>query len=270
MRSAPRRDAPSLWASVARIAATFCIFAFHFLHLEGLPQHRLDFGALLTFSFLSGYFADARRGSRRVWFAKRYFSVMIPHWLVIVPVLIANAVEQYKPVTPTTAVITVLGGNMFLVNPVYVITWYVTFVLLLYTYALADSFLHGSARWLLAAAGLLLFGVELGRYHYFIAFLLGLLMQSLPARRATGPAEPSPASLRLFAWQRFCYPFFLTHGAVLLAFVQKTDLHGVRLFTISLAISAVTAIAVERVASPLIRMAVTAAGGRTRTAPVLA
>jgi hypothetical protein len=270
MRSAPRRDAPALWASVARIAATFSIFVFHFLHLEGLPQHRLDFGALLTFSFLSGYFSDARRGSRGAWFAKRYFSVMIPHWLVIVPVLIANAVEHYKPVTATTALITVLGGNMFLVNPLYVITWYVTFVLLLYSYALADSFLHGSARWLLAAAGLLLFGVELGRYHYYIAFLLGLLMQSLPVGQARRSAEPSPLSLRLFAWQRFCYPFFLTHGAVLLAFVQKTELGGARLFAIALAISALSAIALERVATPLIRMAVTAVGGRPRTAPALA
>ncbi len=71
---------------------------------------------------------------------------MVPYWLVIFSVIIANYVFQYKTVSIVSQIVTILGGNLFLMNSLYVIAWYVTFVLLLYCYVFVESFLfHGKS-----------------------------------------------------------------------------------------------------------------------------
>ena len=162
MSNARRAETVPLWPSIARILATLAIFVFHYLGLLGLYQHRLSLWALLTFSFLSGYLAQSRGTARLPWVVRRYFSVMIPHWLVIGPVLVANWIVAYKPISPLTALVTFFGGNLFLENPLYVITWYVTFVLLLYAYLVVDSFLRGWPRLALTVVGFLFFRTWLG------------------------------------------------------------------------------------------------------------
>lgn len=132
-----------IWPSVARVAATLAIFVSHYLGLIELDQYRVTFWALPTFAFLSGYLGQARNTSRVRWAARRYLSIMIPHSVVIVPVIIANWAFQYKPVSLSAGAVTFLGGNLFLDSPLYVITWSVTFVLMLYVYLLCDSALTG-------------------------------------------------------------------------------------------------------------------------------
>jgi hypothetical protein len=259
-----RPETVPLWPSVARIVATLAIFVFHYLGLLGLYQHRLSMWALLTFSFLSGYLAQSRGTPRVHWAARRYFSVMIPHWLIIGPVLVANAVVRYKPITPLTALATFFGGNLFLENPLYVITWYVTFVLLLYAYLLVDSLVDGWHRLVLSALGFLFFDRWLACGEYFVAFTVGLYSSAWapprlnPCRRAFSRA----VARLLFHAQQLCYPFFLAHGGIQLAMLRFTSFNPRSLFISSLLLSAAAAVVVDRMTQPLLRLATTAVTGQ--------
>lgn len=257
MSDATRLEALPIWPSVARVAATFAIFVFHYLGLLDRYQYRLSVWALLTFSFLSGYLAHARGTPRGQWIVRRYFSVMIPHWVVMTPVLVGNWATHYKPVSAVDALITFFGGNLFLDNPLYVITWYVTFVLLLYGYLLLDSFLDGWWRLVLTAFGFLVFGGWLGCGDYFAAFTVGLYVASwAPPRPRWSRRQLTRAFARLsFRVQELCYPFFLAHGAVLLVMVKLTHLSPLPLFALSLVISMVVALAIDRVTKPLLKRA---------------
>ena len=262
MPRSPSIELLPIWPSVARVLAALSIFMFHYFGLVQTPRWWLSAIGLATFSFLSGYLAHARKTPRRRWIVKRYFSVMIPHWVVILPVLAANAAIEYKPVSAGAAVITFLGGNLFLSNPIYVITWYVTFVLLLYAYLLADSFVDGWHR-------LLLTGLALPVFHwldcaqYFIAFSIGLYLSTW------FPPNPVRARQRLeaelarvtFRAQELCYPFFLAHGAVLLGMLKVLRLGPVPLLVVSLLVSVVAAWVVQTASRPLLRLALDAFGG---------
>jgi hypothetical protein len=251
-------DVLPIWPSVARIAATMAIFLFHYLGLLGLDQHRLSMYALDTFLFLTGYLAQHRNTSRVRWATKRYFSVMIPYWLIIGPALAANWLSHYKPVTPGALAVTLMGGNLFLANPVYVITWYVTFVLLLYVYLLVDSCFNGAWRLVVAAAGYVVFSLWLDRAEYFVPFIFGMYIGGLMPPRPVAARSPVErrAARTLFTMQRLCYPFFLTHGGLQLALVRFTAWSPVTLFVVSLSATIVASVLVDRVSEPLLRVVI--------------
>ncbi|MEQ1869334.1 MAG: hypothetical protein ABL961_04865 [Vicinamibacterales bacterium] len=256
-----RAEQMPIWPSAARIIATFAIFTFHYLGLLGRYQYRLSVWALLTFSFLSGYLAHARGTSRRSWAIKRYFSVMIPHWIVITPVLVANWATHYKPVTAVEALITFLGGNLFLTNPLYVITWYVTFVLLLYGYLFVDSYFRGWLRLLVSAAGFAFFG-WLGYNEYFFPFSIGLCVAAwFPPRAKVARSAIATSIGRVsFRLQELCYPFFLAHGAVLLVMLRVTPFNPPVLFVAAFAVSVVAAFVIHIMSQPLLGLALATVG----------
>lgn len=265
MSHARHVDTLPIWPSAARIMATCAIFAFHYLGLVGRYQYRLSLWALVTFSLLTGYLAQPRSRSRRQWAVRRYFSIMIPHWLVTLPVIGANWVVGYKPVSWASALVTFLGGNLFLQNPLYVITWYVGFVLLLYAYLFVDGFLKGWTRLLLAAAGFLFFGTWLELRENYLAFLAGLAMAAwLPPQ----PNEHRGVQMRvvarnLFRMQEVCYPFFLVHGAVLLAVLRVLP-SGPAAIAVAFGASVIGALAVDAISRPLLREVLSWEAGRVR------
>lgn len=240
-----------IWPSVARLAATTGIFVFHYLGLLGRYQYHLDLYAIVVFCFLSGYLAHlgANKGLTE-WTLQRYFAIMLPHWLVIFPVILANKLYHYKDVSTLSVMVTILGGSIFLANPLYVITWYVTFVLLLYAYALLDHLATPLQRIVLFGLGLAVFSVELHRGYYFVAFFIGLRLSNwnLSPRREVHTRHLATA---LFRVQQYCYPFFLVHGAVLLFFLNRTALSGFDFFSVAFVTSAIFAVLVYVVAKPL-------------------
>jgi len=147
-----------IWPSIARLIAISMIFIYHFLAHSGKDTHDLDFYGILIFSFLSGYLIKIGNDNRRiVWAINRYFSIMIPYWLVIIPMVIVNQILQYKPATAISTITTVLGGNLFLTNPVNVTAWYITFVLILYAFALLHSLCSSLQKIVLVIVGALFF-----------------------------------------------------------------------------------------------------------------
>jgi hypothetical protein len=178
---------------------------------------------------------------------------MVPYWLVIIPVMAANQIVQYKQLSSVQCGITLLGGNLFLENPLYVIAWYVTFVLILYAYAYLESFFHSYQIVICMFIGVMLFFFWLGNYNYFLVFLIGLRMSDGWRSENAGGGDGlwRQVSLWLFVIQRYCYAFFLVHGAVLLCLVKKTNVSEAALFLIGFFLSAVLAVALYTIGKPL-------------------
>jgi hypothetical protein len=254
MTSEDRIPQPLIWPSVARLAATGAIFVFHFLGLLEYDQYALDFYAILTYCFLSGYLARINKGARLKWGITRYFRIMIPYWLVIIPVVLANEVVQYKTVTWIEDTVTIFGGNLFLENPPYVIAWYITFVLILYAYAIIESFFRSYSLVICMILGAVAFGFWLGQGYYFLAFVVGLRLSrwwrpEYPIIRVSWLSRYS--SQWLFVAQRYCYSFFLVHGAVLLFFVKKTSISENTIFIASFFLSSVLSVVIYRIGKPI-------------------
>ena len=88
-----------LFLSIARILATIGIFIFHIFGLLGIDNRGIDFVSILIFSFLSGYFYFGVQDQPLRWFYKKIFSILIPYWFIIVPVVFINRIVQYKATT---------------------------------------------------------------------------------------------------------------------------------------------------------------------------
>jgi hypothetical protein len=254
--SAATKRRPLVWASVARILATTGIFVFHYLGLYDIIRVALSDASICVFCFLSASLARVPESGRPSWLARRFLGILIPYWMVIVPVLVANYLSAYKPVSAASVVVTLLGGSLFLSVKVYVIAWYITFVLLLYVYVYVESYLPYWARFPFMVATYLLMAYRFGTGYYFLVFLAGLrlhdLARALHKEGPTGRREgPSRLSNVLFAVQQHCYPFFLVHGAVLVFLIKMTSLPAWATFAIGFAGTGVLSVALHAVAAPV-------------------
>lgn len=244
---------PLIWPSISRLLATAAIFLFHFQGHYGYNEYHLDFYAILTFCFLSGYLAKVNKEKRSKWFIKRYFGIMVPYWLVIIPVILINEVIGYKDVSCFECFVAISGGNLFLENPIYVIAWYITFILILYTYAFIESFFRSYWKMACLAIALLVFMFALREVYYFILFVLGLrLSEWFPG---TVSVNPTPLMQMISSWmfncQKYCYSFFLAHGGLMLFFIKVVDIAPTFVFINSLCLSILVSILLYNTGKPL-------------------
>lgn len=220
----------AIWPSAVRIVATLLVFAYHYLSLVGRLQsyptlNENGYNICALFLFISGYYSIVSKGSPHKWLARRVVGILVPYWVVIVPVLCANYIYKYKPALPWEYVAIFLGGSMFLDNPVYVISWFVTLILLLYTMVYFSAILTGCYKAMpyVACFAILHYGFRMDDV-LFLSFVAGYAVRvALPAR--TGSLADrwcwhAPVANALFGVQSFCYSFFLVHGAVLVVAVK--------------------------------------------------
>ena len=241
---------------VLRIIATFGIFIFHFLGLMNLNNQGIDQASIFIFCFISGYLSFTIDNQPLSWLYKRLSSIMIPYWFVIIPVVIANRIELYKETTILSDLITIIGGNLFLNNPIYVIAWYITFINILYLFI----FFHKASKnimltfviWLL---GLIFFGLYLHKYLYFISFALGYFGASKKPYPSIKSIKLNCWSKSIFAVQDRSYAFFLIHGGVLIFLSEKLKMTGPSMFCLGILISAGGAIFLHKVTKQFISKA---------------
>lgn len=208
----------SIIISILRTTATIGIFVFHILGLYGLPNKKIDFISILIFCFISGYLIKGVKKTPAKWLKKRFLSILIPYWFVIIPALTINFMTGYKKIGLEEYVITLIGGNLFIENPVYVIAWYITFILLLYMFTFAMFYRSNCCiKVLVFFLGSWFFGIFLRMPHYFLIFCLGILLNMLFPMNIDSSRSIS-FNRKIFAIQKYCYPFFLIHGGVLLFF----------------------------------------------------
>ncbi|MCJ7604302.1 MAG: hypothetical protein MUO63_22720 [Desulfobulbaceae bacterium] len=254
----------SAFVSFARIGATACIFVYHALGQLGLNNRGIDFISILIFCFLSGYLSYGCEVQPLKWFYKRIFSIMLPYWFIIIPAVIINRLVLYKDTTIVKDLITVFGGNLFLTNPIYVIGWYITFVLLLYIFLFINALFKKKIilRLFFWMFGFLYFGMLLGMQYYYIAFAIGFLSSQIipPSKEeAVAAAQNNYINKLLFTLQSRCYAFFIVHGGVLLFLSYYLRLPGISLFLLGVVVSGIGTEILYMVTKPLIPKAVNTA-----------
>ncbi|WP_300463396.1 acyltransferase family protein [Desulfobacula sp.] len=229
----------SILLSCLRILATAGIFFFHILGLYGFDNRGIDFFSIIIFCFLSGYLLHSVKLNSFGWLKSRFLSIMIPYWLVIVPVLIINRIISYKETTVLGDFITLLGGNMFLRTKVYVIAWYITFVLLLYAFVYVQSFFENPLlKVLIWMVGLFIFGIILNKFYYFMSFGIGFFLSNIFIPPDKNIAKSNHLSKALFVAQGHCYGFFLIHGGVLLCLFNILNFNITNAFLVGILLSA--------------------------------
>ena len=243
---------PKLWPSAIRLTATLAIFIFHFLGLLKYHQYRLDFYAIVVFSFLSGYLSSGINSDRQLWLKKRYLNIMVPYWIVIIPILCATIIFSYKPISWLKVGAALSGCNMFIDDPVYVISWYITFVMLLYLYIFIES-LYKQQYIFIMLIGLIIFSVLLHKIFYFIAFVIGIRLAShhtnIPILIRS--SLYFKVSRVLFVVQKYCYPFFLIHGGVLLIFTKKATIRPIFILLSSFVLACAFSVILHAVSQPI-------------------
>lgn len=220
----------AIWPSAVRIVATLLVFTYHYLSLVGKLKSyptldRNGYNICALFLFISGYYSIMSKGSPHKWLLRRVIGILVPYWVVIVPVLCANYFYKYKPALPWEYVAIFIGGSMFLDNPVYVISWFITLILFLYLTVYLSAVLGGYYRVLpyLACFAVLHYCFRMDDV-LFLSFVAGYAVRvTFPVRMdslANRWCWHAPVANALFGIQSFCYSFFLVHGAVLVVAVK--------------------------------------------------
>lgn len=236
-----------MWISCVRIIAAVFIYIFHFQRLYNLPHYSLDMYGISLFLFISGFFSCQRNRSLHVWLLKRFMSIMIPYWSVILVVLFINDVIKYKQTTLISNIIVFLGGSMFLEDPVYVISWYITLILLFYIGVYMVKLLK--YIWLQVPFFIILFFIFLyvtkEPILYFIAFVVGYgakcFSEFCPRILFHKLNFLDRVNKILFIVQNHCYSFFLIHGGILLFLITVLRLNKALSFILGFIITSLCA-----------------------------
>lgn len=233
-------------ASVLRIIATILIFVFHYQGqtIGVTPDFRLDKIGIFIFVVISGYFSFRASIAPLKWLIKRVKQIMIPYWIVIALVLIVNSYVGYKDTNIWKNLIVFFGGSLFLKNPVYVISWFITYILLLYLcvffyFTIKPSYLK---LFFLFLSGAVFYLFKIGNIYYFIGFFSGLFFGKFWKQKQTNQRCSETKNVvgqYLYIVQNHSYSFFLLHGGILKLVFDVFMLSGVSAFIFSFLITTI-------------------------------
>ena len=237
---------PLLWASVLRIFGAACIFMFHFQVLNNKPTYHLALIGLGIFFFLSGWFGNYGNDVPSIWFFKRVKRIFIPYWPIIFIVLVANRVVGYKETTLLKDFITFIGFSYFIKIPVYVISWFITVILILdftlYVFRLIRTRMLGYT-FLLAAFGVFAFYAPLLKIElllFYVGFLLGGMSINIKQTSflfITDTEWYRFLNDKFYILQNYTYSFFLIHAAVLISVFRVLKYNSYKALVVALVIS---------------------------------
>ncbi|MBM9514549.1 hypothetical protein [Desulfogranum marinum] len=228
--------------SLLRIVATLLIFIFHFQGLYGLDNTNIDFLAICIFCFLSGFLAYPIEGAKLQWFFKKYIQIMAPFWTVYIGVVCINLFIQYKGQDLISFIVTFFFGGLFIVDPLYVISWFITFILVLYlmlAVCTSSESIYINLMYGFLSACCYYFFVKQS-FFYLAFFVVGCIAKNSTSFSSILKMDYMPTvnvNLPLGVLQDRCYSFFLIHGCVLLFFVKMIDLRPSLCFIFSLVIT---------------------------------
>ncbi|WP_028571765.1 acyltransferase family protein [Desulfonatronum lacustre] len=233
-----KKTHPILVASILRIFATILIFVFHYRGLSKLPNDiPIDKIGITTFLLLSGYFSFQPNIPPASWLIKRIKQIMIPYWSVISIVLLVNEIVGYKTTDFFTAIIIFFGGSLFVKDPVYVISWFITYILILYIclfiYLLIDNIFLKLVFIVFSAICLNFAGIK--NYLYFFSFYAGYFVHAFFKLNFNGTSNKllNKINYILYQIQGHSYSFFLLHGAILKLVFGVFMFRGTMAFMIS-------------------------------------
>ncbi|GFK93899.1 hypothetical protein NNJEOMEG_01737 [Fundidesulfovibrio magnetotacticus] len=250
----------STCSALFRVLATIYIFVFHCNSLYGLSNFGLVDYAFIVFMFVSGYYAVAANVGANEWLVRRLKRIFIPYWIVTPAVLLFNHVFSYKDVGLFESVVLLLGGNFFLSHRLYVVTWFVSVIVVFYVYTyVVVKFASVLTRAVFAVVSLFIFLSLNVPAYLFVSYNVGMLV-SVAFRKfdvvgvMVSVSGPVFNLFRGFGVvfneaQGVSYEFFLVHGGVLLLFCKVLHFGYVQAFLVSFCVSVVFSYAVRYVAS---------------------
>jgi len=233
-----------IWFSILRIFATIWIFIFHYLVMMGIkPSYFSSFYAISGFCFLSGYFAVTN--SPNNWIIRRYFRIMLPYWIVMVAIMAINYLMPYKKVTFIDGLISLMGGSLFLNDPLYIISWFITLILILYLSVYLFSITPVPVNFMVLLGTLYFLSSIKHAALYMIIFYTGFFLSKFEFKNK----RPKPVRFRseklnkiLYSTQKFSYCFFLVHAAVLHLFMRTLRDGKIHIFVFSFLLSILSAL----------------------------
>ena len=246
---------PILWASILRLTACMFIFIYHFLVLHTRPSYGLGSYGLYIFFFLAGWFAVNARKKPADWLKGRLRRIMIPYWPVIFAVLIANRIAGYKETTLLKDIMTFAGLSLFVENPVYVISWFITMIVMLdmsffvfriikHTFWKIVSLMIFSIFFYTVTPGLIR-----SVFLFYLGAGMGYVLRDWPGVSADLSQRFTWYRIlneSLFTVQNYTYSFFLIHGAVLIFVIRTLKAQGMPAFVFALGLSVFSAYAHNR------------------------
>lgn len=257
----PLNMAFSFLNSSLRICATIIVFLFHCNGLHAVPENSNLTFAFSSFLFLSGYYCLNAQMEPSKWFFRRAIRIYYPYWITCVVVLAANVIFSYKPVTAVNVISLFAGANLFIDEPVYVIGWFVSCIVVFYI----SVFLFYSFKNLLIKLIVIITGYSFLSDngipdYFFVFFFIGCIASTLVSRcRLTLPLPNSlfyslfsKLSSSFLAIQNYSYEFFLIHGAVILMFTKIIEASYIQTLAFGFLVSALLAVLLKKITSKLI------------------
>ena len=245
--------------SLLRLIATLGIFTYHFTTLFGKTVDGVFLISIYIFCFLTGYLSYSIYRRPLNWLLRRFYSIMIPYWFIIIPALLINRMISYKETSLAKDIVSLLGGSLFIDDRVYMISWYITFVLLLYLFVFmrsqAKKTIQSFLIWLLA---ILFFGLILEVIDFFMVFAFGLILAKIKTPPDKSVSQKNFSARILFFLQDKCYAFFLIHAGILLLLFKTNLIHdGLGIFIIGFLISGLGAVLLRNLTEPLVAIMIT-------------
>jgi hypothetical protein len=216
---------------MARILATGLIFFFHFGGMTGAFRVKhWDTVAILIFVFISGFLGYQSKPMTFPWLKRRFLKILVPYWPIIFVALVLNRIIMYKQTDWLQDIGTFLGLGLFFPERVYVISWFITLILIFYVSLFVYQRLSSvwlKLVWLLAGFVLYIKFIKVCTW-YYPGFYLGYFLHSIGWLAHEPYLENnvmlSKLNAYLFAYQSYCYVFFLLHGGFLVLFVRVVHL----------------------------------------------
>lgn len=233
------RNDKIIWIGLLRIVATFLIFLYHLQGLYKAPQYSLDTIALIILLFISGYLIMPGTGKLPDrWLQRRFFRILIPYWLIMPFVIVANEIYQYKEISIVEYIISYLGGGLFLGNTIYVINWFITFILICYLFAYLIYNKHILLQVLLSCIFCLVFCF---RFKWLIIYAFSFCLGFFYGKYFKNDITAAKSKASINQWdtiiviiQDYTYYFFLLHAGVLQFFFKIIVFDKFKCFIVSL------------------------------------
>lgn len=230
------------WISLLRIGATFLIFLFHYLGQTGCNNTHIDTLGIAVFCFISGYLVSNPKKSSIKWLWGRYLKIIVPFWIIYGVIIVINYFISYKDKSWIELFITFISGGLFFDDPLYVISWFITFILFLYAMVFFSTFssfisINIFVFCLFSVAYIAIVKQPL---IYLFAFFIGFILDKFLLKPAVQISQTTPHKVLSYVQDR-CYSFFLIHGGIILFFNKFIGLKNESLFFASLVVSMILA-----------------------------
>lgn len=224
-------DIVSAVNSALRIISTLIIYIFHCNSQYNIQSNDSLFYAFTFFLFISGYYSFFEKNSPHKWIINRLKRIYIPYWIVIIGVILANLIFQYKEMSTKEIFFALIGGNLFVEHKIYVIAWFISVIICLYICVYIYKFINNFTLKILLCFGIVTLLIKFDiPYDFFISFLLGYVIHYFISRNKLEYKNiiKNPIHIGifntiyrlLFTTQNYSYEFFLLHGGVILFFTQ--------------------------------------------------